>query len=89
MNNTDFLARCYVDTSTDTLTLVHPKTKVTLAKFKLETMGTMDRMDVSGNYDNDNYWIALKPADEAVFTRNGLFSKYKLVVKQFIFELVK
>jgi hypothetical protein len=69
---------CYlsVDESNDTVTLRHAKTNCLVAMFKLEagTIGTMSRLSTTGEEDADNYWIALKHADNVVFN-DGLFKR--------------
>ena len=71
--------------------LSHAKTGTRIMQMRAETgsMGTIDRLDPSGRYDSDNFWILAKPADNAVF-EDGLFDpKKKLTIKRFSFELNK
>ena len=55
----------HVERSTGIVRLTHGKTGVELMKMRcdLSAFGTFTRLDPSGNYEADNYWIGVKPDD--------------------------
>ena len=77
----------YYNEKTETVEIRHTKNNTVILTIKLESnsTGTMNRIDV--NSDSDNFWLAIKPADDLVF--NGrLFGTPKLIVNSIDFELL-
>lgn len=80
-----------IDEASSSVTATHAKTGVQVFKLKCEedTFSTFTRLDPSGNYDADNYWIGYKPADCVVFEQ-GLFNRNtKIEISQINFSTIK
>lgn len=81
----------HVERSTGIVRLTHGKTDVELMKMRcdLSAFGTFTRLDPSGNYEADNYWIGIKPDDSTVF-HEGLFDpKRHLVIDHAYYRVVE
>jgi hypothetical protein len=81
---------CYLefDERTNTVTMRHAKTNTIQMMIKLEAgmEGTMTRIDA--DCDCDNFWIATKPSDSAVF-QDRLFDGKKLRINSIDYSLIK
>ena len=81
----------HVERSAGIVRLTHGKTGVELMKMRcdLSAFGTFTRLDPSGNYEADNYWIGVKPDDSTVF-HAGLFDpKRHLVIDHAYYRVVE
>jgi len=80
-----------MDEVTDTVTIYNAKRSTRLMVIKLESAHatTMTKAIKAGSdYDVDNYWMAIKPADNVVFDM-ALYGRKRLVVNEILFTLEK
>ena len=80
----------HVEGATGIVKITHGKTGVELMKMRCEpaAFGTFTRLDPSGNYEADNYWIGVKPDDGTVFEGELFDPKRRLVIEHAVYRMV-
>ena len=81
--------KCYFeyDEANETVTITSAKHGNTIMKLKIESSatGTIERIDAE--CENDNFWLAIKPADSVVFDEMLFARSSKLKINELKFEL--
>lgn len=81
-----FRAICYYDQRTQTLTIRSTSGGIQFMIKFAEAAGTIQH--IRPDEDCDNYWVAFKPADSAVFFDEPcLFSKARVVIEELSWRL--